>query len=140
MISLFLSIVPRSLLVPVILLAGTIGFYEGIPGAAYVPVVGQYFVGRVGQAYERGKLAERQAWEDQRKRDLALAAQKLSEAQTKIDQLDSEYWRSQTDLAIQIPDLEHALEAEKTDNEKDPGACHPLISRRVRDSLAVIGN
>lgn len=141
MIGLFLSIVPRSILIPVTIGLGIIGFYEGVPGAKYVPYIGPYFAGRVGNAYLRGQADERRAWEDQRKRDLALAASKLSEAQAKIDALDSEYWRSQTNQAIQISDLEHALENEKADNAKDaPDVCHSLLSRRLRDSLQNIGN
>ena len=141
MIGIFLSFIPWSFLIPVILLIGIFGFYEGIPGAIYVPYVGQYFAGRVGHAYLRGQTDERLAWEDRRKRDLALAASRLAEAQNKIDALDSEYWRSKNNLATQISDLEHALEAEKADNAKDAaGTCHSFISRRLRNSLQTIGN
>ena len=141
MIGIFLSFIPRSILIPTSILVGIIGFYEGVPGAVYVPVIGPYFSGRVGHAFLRGQAAERLAWEDRRRRDLALAASKLSEAQAKIDTLDSAYWREQTNQAIKISDLEHTLELEKADNAKDPaGTCHPVLSRRLRDGLANIGN
>lgn len=141
MIGIFLSIIPRSILITAAAILGIILFYEGLPFASYVPFVGGYFTGRVGHAYERGQLSERKAWEDQRRIDLNAAQTKLEQAQAKIDALNSEFWKAQTDQAIQISDLEHELENEKADNAKSPaGACHPAISRRVRNRLAVIGN
>jgi hypothetical protein len=141
MIGLFLSIFPRACILPGILLALVIGFYEGVPGAHYVPLVGPYLSGRVGHAYLHGRAVEKAAWEDQRRRDLALAADKLTQAQAQIDQMDSDYWKSQTDQAIKIADLEKALEQEQKDNAKDaPGLCHPLLSRRLRDVLSAVGD
>jgi hypothetical protein len=141
MISLFFSIVPRSFLFPVMILAGTVVFYEGVPGAHYVPFVGPYLSGRVGHAYLHGRAVERAAWEDHRRRDLALAADRLTQAQAQIDRMDSDYWKSQTDQAIKIADLEKALEQEQKDNEKDaPGFCRPLLSRRLRDAISAVGD
>ncbi len=127
-----------------IIALGVFIFYEGvplvksIPHVEYVPVISDLAFGRVDRAYQDGKLSERLAWQEkQRRAEIKLAADRRA-AQETIDRIEADYWAKQTDQAIQLADLEKALQAERAQNA-DISACHSGVSKRVRDQLAPIG-
>ncbi len=104
----FLSLLLRLFGLPGVILIGGYVFYEGLPGFARipylssVPVLGDLTTGRVATVAadaraagrDEGAFAERKIWEEARRRAEILKAQKLAEAQAKInaaDQLLQEY-------------------------------------------------
>lgn len=107
---------------------GLLIVYEGVP---------LIIDGRVDRAYTAGQMAERQAWEELRRKEMAAREVERREAQEEIDSIESEYWRQTQTQKFRISELEKALETEPA---ADPAcACPPAVSKRLRDALNGVG-
>ncbi len=106
----------------------TILSYEGVP----------FLIdGRVARQYEAGRLVERQIWEELRRREAAAREAERLQAQSKIDSIESEYWRQRQLQSFRITELENALAAEP--EAPSACACPPAISERLRNALDAAG-
>lgn len=112
----------------VISVCSTILVYEGVPFL---------IEGRVDRQYQAGRLVERQVWEELRRREAAAREAERQQAQTKIDSIESEYWRQRQLQSFKISELEKALAAEP---EANPAcACPPAVSERLRNIIDAAG-
>ncbi len=125
-----------------LMIAGIVVFYEGLPlgPLRLVPLLGpaleSFADGRVDSERKAGALAERQTWEELRRREgMAREAERLA-AQAKIDGIETEYWRQSQLQSFRITELERALETEPAGN---PACGAPVISKRLRDALNAVG-
>lgn len=131
-----------------VLIATALVFYEGIPGASYVtpyarfipalgPLLDDLAQGRVGRAREAGKLDERLVWQEREIRAELRRTADRKAAQTRIDEVEREYFSRSTTDAIRISELEKALEEDQTTSA--PAGCGPALSRRLRDAIDRVG-
>lgn len=107
----------------------------GIVAAAAV----SYHVYAITRARADGITQERIVWQERQIRAIQQAEADRKAAQAKINEIEDRYLATRKNNEAKLAELEAALEAERSANEKADPACPPAISRRLRDSLAPIG-
>lgn len=126
-------------------------FYEGVPVLKHVgsiPFIGSHIApytdpwvrGRVSRAYDQGMVYQQglQAEKDrlyERVRDQERLAQ-----QAKLDAIEQKLWDDKVKLALQLTNVQAALERERLEhaNDPQPDPAHPrcyATSRRVSNAL-----
>lgn len=126
----------------------TVLVYEGLPlgPLRLVPLLGPALEivadGRVDRVRREGAVAERRAWEENRRRMLAEMAEERRKAQSAIAVAERAYLEKRDRDAETIRSLEEAIsEQEKADAEAGGDACvvRPFIGRGLRDRLDQVG-
>lgn len=89
------------------------------------------------EARQQGALAERQAWEDLRRRMVTEQERQKAEAQAKIDASEAERLIAELNHQNELESLNEAIEDEA--NAAADKSCGPVVSERLRNALQAIG-
>lgn len=147
-----ISFILRVIGLPGLILLGGYIYYEGLPGfaripyLASVPVLGDLTTGRVAveraeamaEGRKSGQRAERAIWEEARRKAEALNAQRLADAQAKINQADQELQAQKTNERRRAEAIRRAFEERSSDDETAVPGCdfsQCLVPDRVRRAL-----